>query len=283
MNKTLFMLALVSLFSVALVAASSYAAGTAGRSGFMMFNSSDLIGAPVKDSHGELMAVVQEVRVDSGGHAFVVVNHGDYDLCGEGGVDNPIPFEELQVSKTKAGQEKVILKTDMEHLDFAPYLNPAKRFDRQYEASIYEYYGIQPYWIRSGSARAMRKGGFMESNSLNLIGASFKNSNGELLGIVNEILVDSEGHVFAVVNHGADDLYGDGGVNTPVPFEALRFYRTKSRDESLAFKTEQMDREHLDFAPFLDPTKTDNRQYEASIYEYYGLRPYWTENGVSTQ
>ena len=283
MKRTVFMLALVSLFSVALVASSSYAAGTAGRSGFMMFNSSDLIGAPVKDSHGELMAVVQEVRVDSGGHAFVVVNHGDYDLYGEGGVDNPIPFEELQISKTKTGQEKVILKTDMEHLDFAPYLNPAKRFDRQDEANIYEYYGIQPYWIRSGAARTMGKGGFMQLNSLNLVGASVKNSRGKLLGIVNEIWVDSGGHAFAVVNHGDYDLYGDGGVNTPVPFEALRFYRTKSGNESVVFKTEQMDREHLDFAPFLDPTKTDNRQYEASIYEYYGLRPYWTENGVSTK
>ena len=150
MNRKVLMLALVSFFSVALVVSSSHAAGTMGRSGFMMFNSSDLIGAPVKDSHGELMAVVQEVRVDSRGHAFAVVNHGDYDLYGEGGVDNPIPFEELQISKTKAGQETVILKTDMEHLDFAPYLNPLQKETRQDEANIYEYYGIQPYWTRSG-------------------------------------------------------------------------------------------------------------------------------------
>ena len=150
MNKTVLMLALVSLFSAALVASSSYAAGTTGRSGFMMLNSSDLIGAPVTNSHGKLMAVVDEVRVDSGGHAFVVVNHGDYDLYGESGVDNPIPFEALQISKTKAGQETVILKTDMEHLDFAPYLNPLKKETREDEASIYEYYGIQPYWTQGG-------------------------------------------------------------------------------------------------------------------------------------
>ena len=283
MNKTVFMLALVSFLGLGLVVSSSYAAGKTGRSGFMMFNSSDLIGAPVKDSHGKLMAVVDEVRVDSGGHAFAVVNHGDYDLYGEGGIDNPIPFEALQISKTKAAQDTIVLKTDMEHLDFAPYLNPLKKETRRDEASIYEYYGIQPYWTRSGAVRTMGKGGFMELNSLNLIGASVKNSQGQLLGIVNEILVDSGGHAFAVVNHGDSDLYGDGGVNTPVPFEALRFSRTKSGNESVAFKTEQMDREHLDFAPFLDPTKTNNRQYEASIYEYYGLRPYWTENGASTK
>ena len=283
MNKTIFMLALVSFFGVALVASSSHATGTTGRSGFMMFNSSDLIGAPVKNFHGELMGVVQEVRVDSGGHAFAVVNHGDYDLYGEGGVDNPIPFEELQISQTKGGQETVILKTDMEHLDFAPYLNPVKKETRQDEAYIYEYYGIQPYWTRSGAAGTIGKGGFMELNSPNLVGASVKNSHGELLGIVNEILVDSGGHAFAVVNHGDYDLYGEGGVNTPVPFEALRFSQTKSGNESVVFKMEQMDREHLDFAPFLDPTKTNNRQYEANIYEYYGLQPYWTENGASSK
>ena len=277
------MLALVSFMSLGLVASSSYAAGTTGRSGFMMFNSSDLIGAPARDSHGELMGVVDEVRVDSGGHAFAVVNHGDYDLYGEGGVDTPIPFEELQISKTKADQDTVVLKTDMEHLDFAQYLNPLKKETRQDEANIYEYYGIQPYWTRSGGAGTMGKAGFMESNSLNLVGASVKNSHGEFIGIVNEILVDSGGHAFAVVNHGDSDLYGEGGVNTPVPFEALRFSQTKSGNEAVVFKMEQMDREHLDFAPFLDPTKTNNRQYEANIYEYYGLQPYWTENGASAK
>ena len=87
-------------------------------------------------------------------------------------------------------------------------------------------------------------------------------------------MVDSRGHAFAVVNHGDDDLYGEGGVNTPVPFEALRIYRTKSGAESAVFTT---DAEHLDFAPFLDSTKIGNRQYEADIYGYDGIQPYWTE------
>jgi sporulation protein YlmC with PRC-barrel domain len=277
MNKTVFMLALVSLFSVALVASNSYAAGTTGRSRFMMFNSSDLIGAPVKDSHGELMGIVDEVRVDSGGHAFAVVNHCDYDLYGEGGADTPIPLEELQITKTKAAQDTVVLKADMEHLDFAPYLNPLKKETRQDEANVYEYYGIQPYWTRSGAAGTMGKSGFMELNSLNLVGASVKGSGGKLIGIVDEVMVDSRGHAFAVINHGAADLYGDGGVNTPVPLEALRISQTKPGKDIVFLN---MDREHLDFAPFLDPTKTNNRQYEASIYEYYGLQPYWTENGA---
>lgn len=150
MNKTVFMLALVLLLSLGLVASNSYAAGRAGRSGFMMFNSLDLIGAPVKDSHGELMGIVDEVMVDSGGRAFAIINHGDYDLTGSGGINTPVPFQELRISQTKGGRDTVVLKTDMEHLDFAPYLDPLKMDSRRYEANIYEYYGIQPYWTQSG-------------------------------------------------------------------------------------------------------------------------------------
>jgi len=246
----------------------------------MMFNSSDLIGAPVKDSHGELMGVVDEVRVDSGGHAFAVVNHGDYDLYGEGGVDTPIPFEELQISKTKAAQDTVVLKTDMEHLDFAPYPNPLKKETRQDEANIYEYYGIQPYWTRSGEAGTMGKGGFMELNSLNLVGTAVENSCSKVIGIVNEVMVDSEGHAFAIVNHGDYDLYGESGVNTPVPLQELQISRTKGGRDIAFLKT---DMEHLDFAPYLNPTKKFDRQREANIYEYYGIQPYWTENGASAK
>jgi ribosomal 30S subunit maturation factor RimM len=273
MNKTVWMFALISFLSLGLVASRSYAAGAPGRSGFMIFNSSDLIGVLVKNSHGELMGIIDEVRVDSAGHAFAVVNHGDYDLYGEGGVETPIPFEDLQILKSKAPLDTVILKTDMEHLDFAPYLDPLKMENRQYEANIYEYYGIQPYWTRSGTAG---KSKLMELNSLNLIGASVKDSHGELMGIVNEVMVDSGGHAFAVINHGDYDLYGEGGIDTPVPFQELRISQTKAGQETLVLKT---DIEHLDLAPCFDPLKMDNRQYEANIYEYYGIQPYWTRSG----
>jgi hypothetical protein len=152
MNKTVFILVLVSFMSLGLVAFNSYAAGRTGRSGFMMFNSSDLIGASVKDPHGEFLGIVNGVMIDSGGHAFAIINHGDYDLYGESGANTPVPFQELRISETKGGQDIVFLKTDMEHLDFAPYLNPLKKENRQDEANIYEYYGIQPYWTQSGES-----------------------------------------------------------------------------------------------------------------------------------
>jgi hypothetical protein len=144
MNKTVLMLALISFMSLGLVASNSNAARTTGRSKLMVFNSHDLVGAPVKDSHGELMGIVQEVIVDSEGQAFAVVNHGDYDLSGVSGINTPVPFRELQISQTKGGQDTAVLKTDMEHLDFAPYLDPTKRFDRQFETNVYDNTGSNP-------------------------------------------------------------------------------------------------------------------------------------------
>jgi hypothetical protein len=116
----------------------------------MIFNSRGLIGASAQDSHGEFLGSVNEVVIDSGGHAFAIVTHGDYDLYGGPAANILIPFEVLRISRTKSGEEKVISKMDAEHLAFAPYLDPTKPINRQREANIYLYDGIQAYWTEDG-------------------------------------------------------------------------------------------------------------------------------------
>ncbi len=273
MNKAFFMLAMAFFLSLGLIAANSYAAGNMGKSGFMTFNSRDLIGASVKDSHGEYVGIVDEVLVDSAGHAFAIINHGDYDLYGGSGVETPVPFEALRILQTKSGQDNVVFRLDAEHLDLAPYFDPAQRFDRQNEAAIYEYYGIQPYWTESAAAG---KGKITGLDSLNLVGAAVENSCSKVTGIVDEVMVDSEGHAFAIINHGDYDLYGEDGVDTPVPVQELRISQTKAGQGMAFLKT---DMEHFDFAPYFSPLQKFSRQDEAKIYEYYGIRPYWTESG----
>jgi len=277
MKKTILFFGLVSVLSVALVASSSYAAGTKGRSGFMLFNSSDMIGAPVNDSHGEPVGIVEEVSVDSGGQAFVSVIYWGYDfyLYGERGLNSPMSFQELRISQIKAGQVTGVLETDIEHLDFVPYLNPPKKDSLQYQAKSYEYYDIQPYWNQSGSAGKSR---FMELNSLDLVSATVEDSCGKAVGIVNEVMVDSDGHAFVVINHRDYDLYGESGVNFLVPFEEIRISQRKGGQDIVFLKT---DKEHLDFAPYFNPIKKVTRQDEANIYEYYGIEPYWARSGES--
>jgi hypothetical protein len=151
MEKTALMLVLVTFLSLSLVVSSLYARSAMGKRGFNIFDSKDLIGAPVKDSRGQLLGIINEVMVDSRGHAFAVVNHGDDDLYGEGGVNTPVPFEALRIYRTKSGAESAVFTMDAEHLDFAPFLDSTKIGNRQYEADIYGDYGIQPYWTESSS------------------------------------------------------------------------------------------------------------------------------------
>ncbi len=276
-KKKFLFLALVSILSLGLVASGAYASGKMGITGFKILDSSDLIGVPVKDSHGEI-GFVDEVMVDTWGNALAVIYHAyqrDYDpLAYDGGVNTPVPFQELTISNAKGSQLSIILKTDLDHLNFAPYLDRLRIKNRQYEASIYEYYGIQPYWTWGSTPG---KGTFTETDSRDLVGAAIEDSCAKVVGVINEVVVDTRGHAFAIVNHGDYDLYGDGGVNTPIPFQELTISKAKEgRQEAVVLK---VDTEHLDFAPYLDPLNMESRRYEASIYEYYGIQPYWIQGG----
>jgi hypothetical protein len=151
MNK-IYLVALVTLLSVGLVASASYARGPMGKSWFTTFDSYDLIGVPVKNPQGRFLGLVNGIMIGSDGQAFAIVNHGDYDLYGEGGVNTPVPIAALRISETKLGKEKIVLNTDTEHMVFAPYLDPTKSHDRQYEANIDRYFGVRPSWGLEGSS-----------------------------------------------------------------------------------------------------------------------------------
>ena len=151
MNK-IYLVALVALLSIGVVASVSYAKDSMGKSGFMAFDSYDLIGVAVRNPQGRFLGLVNGIMIGSDGQAFAIVNHGDYDLYGPGGVNTPIPIAALQISETKNGKEKIVLNTDTEHLDFAPYLDPTKSHDRQYEANVDRYFGVSPSWGLEGSS-----------------------------------------------------------------------------------------------------------------------------------
>ena len=150
MNK-ISMAVLAVLLSIGLGTSAAYAGGHMGKSGLKSFDSSELIGVPVKNSQGGFLGLVNGVMVASDGEAFAVVNHGDYDLYGSGGVNTPVPIAALRISETKSGKEMVVLNTDTEHMDFAPYLDPMKTHNRQYVADIDEYFGVQPAWNERGA------------------------------------------------------------------------------------------------------------------------------------
>ncbi len=129
----------------------------------------------------------------------------------------------------------------------------------------------------SYAAGTTGKSGLMTFNSNDLIGVAVRNPQGRFLGLVNGIMTGSDGQAFAIVNHGDADLYGSSGVDTPIPIAALRISETKSGKEMILINA---DTEHMDFAPYLDPTRSNSHRYEASIDSYWGVQPSWTEEGA---
>jgi hypothetical protein len=149
MDKKIYGLALAALLAFGLAASGAYAGGGMNKEGFMSFDSRDLIGAVVRDPQGEVLALVSQVWVDTGGHAFAVLNHGSNENYGEVGGYTPVPLEALQITEPMAGQVMVTLNSDEKKLEAAPAFNPVESADRQYEADVYRYYGIQPYWTQA--------------------------------------------------------------------------------------------------------------------------------------
>jgi ribosomal 30S subunit maturation factor RimM len=268
MKVVIYVTAIVCVLILALVNSSTYGAVSAEK--YTMVTNFDLVGAALNNSQGKAIGVVDRVLIDSEGHAFAVINHGDYDLAGLSGVYTPVPIAALHILGKKAGEERVALSTDMEHLDLAPAFYPWKMGNPQYEADIYRFFKIEAKWASHSNSAGI-------FDSMKLLGLSVNNRRGTFYGLVTGVLIDSEGHAFAIVSHGDRDLTGAGGINTPIPFAVLRISKAQAGQAKIVVNR---DMEHLDSAPFFDPTKENNRQLAESIYLYWGVEPYWREKKV---
>jgi hypothetical protein len=127
----------------------AFAGGSMSQGGFRSFDSQDLIGAIVKTTHDDFLGLVSQLWVDTGGHAFAILNHGPDEYYGDGGGFTPIPLEAFRITELMPGQLQVVLNSNEKALEAAPAFNPVESTDLQYEANIYRYYGIQPYWTTS--------------------------------------------------------------------------------------------------------------------------------------
>jgi PRC-barrel domain len=99
-----------------------------------------------------------------------------------------------------------------------------------------------------------------------------KSPQGEVLGKIEEIMIDMElGRVaYAILSFGG--FLGLGNKWVPVPWDALAL---PSDEKSLVLNIEK---EKLQKAPNFEPaTLPDlaNRQWGAVIHAYYGYPPYW--------
>jgi len=199
----------------------------------------------------------------NGGVAFAVLSQG-------GSIGIPMKFVAVPFSALAPTENKrtYLLNASWEKIKTAPSFNRSEWpevADRRWETDIYRYYGITPPW---GEAQEpMAESGAKLSTYHQIVGTSIRDSEGKKLGVVREIVLDSQGHVpFAIVAHGG--YWGIGAKLAAVPFKVLRFDQKEKRFVFNSMK------EKLESAPAFKDSDLGNRQWAEEVYRFFGQHPY---------
>ncbi|MFY1693276.1 PRC-barrel domain-containing protein [Plantactinospora sp. WMMB782] len=99
-------------------------------------------------------------------------------------------------------------------------------------------------------------------------GRNVRDQNGEDLGKVDDLLVDTDEHKirFLRVEHGG--ILGIGATAVFIPIDAI----VEITDDTVHVGEP---RERVAAAPEYDPEVIDEPDYYRSLYGYYGYPPYW--------
>ena len=107
------------------------------------------------------------------------------------------------------------------------------------------------------------------------IGKHVKNSQGDDLGKVKDLVRDDSGKIsLAVISHGG--MVGIGKKDVAVPFSALSFNKDKDYFVLNATKDE------LASAPEVRGQNLHDRTFAENVYRHFGVRPHWTDQGMKS-
>jgi sporulation protein YlmC with PRC-barrel domain len=240
---------------------------------FRIQKASELIGMPVLNPNGEKLGVVQDLAIDGehGRVAYVVLSFGGF--LGMGEKWFAIPTESMTLPKSA---KNFVLVMDQDRLKEAPGFDKDKwpaMGDSKWGMQTHEFYGVQPYWITEdeGSTPAQLH---IEKAS-EIIGRTVQNHEGEKLGKIMDLVIDPDRYrvSYTVLTFGG--FLGFGNKLFAIPNGAMQMLNS----ENYAVLT--MDKDRLKDAPGFDEKNWPNLADETvatGIYEFYGQKPYWTED-----
>jgi hypothetical protein len=144
--------------------------------------------------------------------------------------------------------------------------------------SVYQYFGKTPYWTEGNTPHpdilSYRTAGpsilqslFMGNTAPGLMGAMVQSKDGKGAARINDLVIDAkDGRVAFLV---LDSVPGRD-EQVAVPFDELsrsgNVFALNATGEKLAA------------APgFNESADRGNREYAASVYRFFGVQPYWTE------
>jgi sporulation protein YlmC with PRC-barrel domain len=304
MNKTKYLLIMVvSVFSLVLWGGRSFAqyddmAGGTVQSyyestGWGGFRADWFIGHRVYSPLGGYLGQIDNLAIDRSDGHIALVTLSDVPGFGDKFVAAPFSaFERTSESSFQLnfGDRDFPIATfplDRYAYDLTMHMGTVglSRFpssiDPLWADTVYRYYGQTPYWTEGKTPHpdivAYRAsdspdiltlfGGTMPSA---LLGSTVRSSDGKVMARIDDLVIDSkDGRVALVV---IDRVPGRGNTMVAVPFGEL----SMSRD-AYAF---DFTGDRLATAPAFDEfADSNNPKYAGDVYIYFGLQPYWSEEG----
>jgi len=128
-------------------------------------------------------------------------------------------------------------------------------------------------FLCSTNAEGQMAGGMGRAFAVNdIMDVHVKNLQGDVLGRIVDLIVDSEGKIaLAVLSHGG--FLGINVKETAVPFGALKY------DPNAKQLILDISKEKLAAAPAFTMSELSNQREAEDIYRYFGEQPYWSEDG----
>ncbi len=103
-----------------------------------------------------------------------------------------------------------------------------------------------------------------------IIGVYVQNHQGQRLGEITDLIVDSEGRIaFVILSHGG--FLGIHEKETAIPFNLLRY------DQAAQQVVLDISKEQLAAAPTFKMSDLSGQKRAENVYRYFGQQPYWSE------
>ncbi len=227
------------------------------------YRASTVIGSWVKNKKGDYLGRITDLLIDpqDGGKAFVVLSHGG--VLGIPMSFDAVPFHALTFSEEN---HVYILDVSKQKMTAAPSFPRGQWPDvanREWQTGIYRYYGENPQWGASYEPMAQISGANRYDQ---IVGASVKNQQGDELGKIRDLVIDSQGHVpLAILTHGG--FWGMGGKLVAIPFSTLKLDQ-KGKDFVL-----NSTKEKLDYAPAFKMSDLSHKEWPDDLYQFFGQPP----------
>jgi sporulation protein YlmC with PRC-barrel domain len=151
MEGKILIIMLISIFSLGFFAANAHAKEPISKT-LKSYEVSKLLWSDVENPQGVYLGRVSDFVVDSKGQMeFAILLEGYLEIGDSRYI--AVPYDALSLS---SGAHFFVLNTTRRRLASAPTFNEKKDLsNRRFAASVYRYFGLQPYWTEGGYIKGM--------------------------------------------------------------------------------------------------------------------------------